>query len=54
MTLFKSANALKREEFTINKIIDEELGIYLSGQKSADEIIDIIENRIALYLAKQH
>ena len=54
MTLFKSANALKREEFTINKIIDEELGIYLSGQKSADEIIDIIENRIALYLAEQH
>jgi hypothetical protein len=53
MTLFKSAKGLKREDSTISKIIDEELGSYLGGQKSIDEIIGIIENRIGIYLAEQ-
>ena len=54
MTLFESEiKGLKRENYHIGKIIDDEIGSYLSGQKSADEIIDIIENRIAIYLAEQ-
>ena len=53
MTLFKSAKRLKREDATISKIIDEEIGGYLGGQRSVDEIIAIIENRIWIYLAEQ-
>jgi ABC-type glycerol-3-phosphate transport system substrate-binding protein len=53
MTLYKSASAIDREDPTISAIIDEEIGSYLSGQRSADTIIDIIENRIAIYLAEQ-
>ena len=31
-------------------IIDEESGAFFSGQKSADEVADIIENKVQLYL----
>ena len=30
----------------------EEIDSYLSGQKSADTVADIIENRIRIYLAE--
>lgn len=53
MMLYKSASAIDREDPTISAIIDAEIGSYLSGQRSDDTIIDIIENRIAIYLAEQ-
>lgn len=31
-------------------IASEEIGIYLSGQRSAEETIGIIQNRVQLYL----
>ncbi len=36
----------------IENIITEEAAVYFSGQKSADEVSDIIENRIAIYIAE--
>ncbi|MDR2547568.1 MAG: extracellular solute-binding protein, partial [Lachnospiraceae bacterium] len=51
--LCKSVSTLDRSNPVITRIIDEEIGIYLNGQKSADEVINIIENRINIYLAVQ-
>jgi hypothetical protein len=42
-----------RGNWTIADIISEEAAGYLSGQKSADDVADIIENRIGIYLAEQ-
>ena len=53
MALLKSASSLDRENRAIGKIIDEEIGPYLNGQKPADTVTGIIENRIALYLTEQ-
>ena len=52
--LYESASTLDREDPVISRIIDEEIGGYISGQRPIDTVIDIIENRIALYLAEQH
>lgn len=54
MTLYKAASGLNRDNLVISSIIDEEIASYLNGQKPADTIIDIIENRIAIYLAEQN
>jgi len=53
MAILKGARVIARENPIINNIIDEEVGNYLSGQKSADMVADIIENRIGIYLAEQ-
>ena len=53
MALYKSASTIDRENIYIRSIIDEEIGSYLNGLKPADTVIDIIENRIAIYLAEQ-
>ena len=44
---------VKRGNRTISVIIREEAAGYFSGQKSADDVADIIENRIGIYLAEQ-
>lgn len=54
MTLVKAARGLERGDSVIGEIVLEEIGGYLSGQKSVDTITDAIENRIALYLAEQY
>ena len=50
MELLKSIIYTYNTDSTISEIIDEEIGSYLSEQKSATEVADIIENRINLYI----
>ena len=37
----------------IDEIMEEELSSYFSGQKSLDEVINIIEKRVDLYLEEK-
>ena len=53
MAAIKGVDLIRRSNLPISNIINEELGSYLNGQKSADEVADIIENRIGVYLAEQ-
>lgn len=39
---------------SIYAIVEEEVSIYLSGDKTVDETIDIIQNRVQLYLDEQN
>lgn len=42
------------EDNEIIKIINEEAGAYYSGQKTVDDVISIIQNRIRLYVDENH
>ncbi|MCL2717519.1 MAG: hypothetical protein FWE14_01900 [Lachnospiraceae bacterium] len=53
MTAIKETRVITRRNPIISAIISEEVDSYLSGQKSADTVADIIENRIGIYLAEQ-
>jgi len=48
----KSANKINRINRTIRDIILEEVDSYLGGQKSIDTVVEIIVNRIGIYLAE--
>jgi hypothetical protein len=52
MDFIKSVSGIRKLDRTISNIIQEEVDYYLAGQKSADEIMDIIENRINLYISE--
>jgi len=49
----KATRNVSRINLSISNIISEEVDSYLGGQKSADSVADIIENRIGIYLAEQ-
>ncbi len=50
MRLIESTVLVRNVDATLSSIINEEIGAYLSGQKTVDEVIDIIENRVNLYI----
>ena len=39
-------------ETTVSNIIAEETAAFFSGQKSAEEVTDLIQNRVTTYLAE--
>ena len=39
-------------ENTIVNIIEEEAGAYYAGQKTAEEVADIIQSRVSIYLSE--
>ena len=49
-------NTTKKREYVleIQKIIEEEAGAYMVGQKSADEVADIIQSRVEIYLQERN
>ncbi|MCL2052495.1 MAG: extracellular solute-binding protein, partial [Lachnospiraceae bacterium] len=53
MEAIKATSKVRRTNNIISNIISEEVDSYLGGQKSADSVADIIENRIGIYLAEQ-
>ncbi|MCL2052315.1 MAG: extracellular solute-binding protein [Lachnospiraceae bacterium] len=53
MSAIKATEKLSRPNNAIYSIIMEEIGGYLSGQKSADAVADIIENRVGIYGSEQ-
>jgi len=48
--LISRANKVRVFDRTIDKIIMEEATSYFSGQKSAKEVADIVENRVGIYV----
>ena len=48
--VINSAEKIRIYDYQIMNIIREEAGIYFSGGKSAAEVVDIMENRIGLYV----
>ncbi|MCL2053428.1 MAG: extracellular solute-binding protein [Oscillospiraceae bacterium] len=52
MKFISSVNHIYRYDFIVETIIGEEIGAYLSGQKTSEQAIDTIENRINLYISE--
>ena len=50
MNFIKSVNSVYEYDTDLLKIIDEEVQAYFSGQKSVDEVADIIQNRASTYI----
>ena len=48
--MVKGAKAITRGLDQIELIISEELGAYVSGQKSAEDVAEVIDSRVQLYL----
>ncbi|MGN1305946.1 MAG: ABC transporter substrate-binding protein [Oscillospiraceae bacterium] len=52
MDFIKSINTVYEYDSDLLKIIDEEVQAYFSGQKSVDEVADIIQNRASTYISE--
>jgi len=50
MDLIKSTTVVVPSDPVVRGIIKEEIGAYLAGQKTPDQVADIIENRVGIYL----
>lgn len=50
MNFIKSVNTVYEYDSDLLKIIDEEVQAYFSGQKSVEEVADIIQNRASTYI----
>lgn len=48
--VFRTARPLDSRTEEIISIVEEEMGSYLSGGKSAQEMLDVVQNRVQLYL----
>jgi hypothetical protein len=53
MGLINSTNRIYSYDQEIFKIISEDTAAYFSGQKSAEEIAKLIQNRVSLYVNEQ-
>ncbi len=52
LSLLNSENAGRIADPTLTAIIDEELGPYLDGDRSAKETADVLQKRVSIYLAE--
>lgn len=50
MSFIKSVETVQRRDRYVSGIVQEEAGAYFSGQKSAEETAEIIQNRVQNYL----
>ena len=52
LDFIKSVTDVATSETTIVNIIDDEAGAYYAGQKTAEEVADIIQSRVSIYLSE--
>ena len=52
LDFIKSVTDVATSENTIVNIIEEEAGAYYAGQKTAEEVADIIQSRVSIYLSE--
>ena len=50
LAIFEKADEVSTQDTAIMAIIEEEVASYFQGQKSADEVADIIQSRVDIYL----
>ncbi len=48
----KSVDTALARDYKVTDIIKEEVGAFYSGQKSAEEVADIIQSRVSIYLSE--
>ena len=48
--LIESADTISNYDYSVMSILVEEAGMYFSGSKTADQVADVAENRIQMYL----
>ena len=53
MALYNSIHTLSGTNSAIYNIVTEEAGAYFAGQRSVDDVANIIQNRVGLYVAEQ-
>ena len=53
MELLHSTTSVNSYDESILEIVREETGGYFAGQKTLDETVKIIQNRVSLYVAEQ-
>lgn len=52
MNFLKSVNTVRRYDSYVYNIVTEEAAAYFEGQKSVQEVADIIQNRVSNYIAE--
>ena len=52
MEVITSTTVIAPNDRVVSEIIREEVAFYLAGQKTPDQVADIIENRVGIYLAE--
>ncbi|MCL2255000.1 MAG: hypothetical protein FWC09_11215, partial [Lachnospiraceae bacterium] len=50
LDLLDTANEIRIYDMQIDSIIKEESEYYFNGNKSVDEVVNIIENRVGVYV----
>ena len=50
--LINSVDAVVRSDDEINKIIEEESGAFFAGKKSVNDVANIIQSRVELYISE--
>ena len=50
MDFIKSVNTISRVDSSLSQIVTEEAAAYFAGQKTVDEVADIIQNRANIYV----
>ena len=53
MALYNSTNLISESDESILEIINEETAGYFAGQKTLDDTVRLIQNRVSLYVAEQ-
>lgn len=52
INFIKSVKTVYSYDTDLFKIVDEEVQAYFSGQKTVDEVVDIIQNRVSTYISE--
>ena len=50
LAIVEKADELQYMDTAIQKIIEEEVAPYFQGQKSVEEVVDIIQSRVDIYM----
>lgn len=48
--LIECTDTVSNYDYTVMSILTEEAGMYFTGSKTADEVADVAENRIRMYV----
>ena len=49
-TMIRSCSSVSQTDTAVTVIVREEMPAYFSGQKTIEEVIDIMENRVQTFL----
>ncbi len=53
-SFIKSVDKVDQSNDKVSEIIEEEVGAFMEGQKTAEEVADIIQSRVSIYLSEMN